>query len=148
MKKRMMALGTAALLMALTGAAVAKRTTTVISIDDFCDVFTVTAKGHLVAATDDPNCATGLVGGIFTKVRGIGEAATLAGIFNGDTSTSWTLVLSAPFVTGGTWILYYTQDGVTESFFFEGSYTVVGGADRKSKSGTSFIAGHNTPSLR
>ena len=140
MKKAMTALASAALLMASTGGAAAKPATTIISIDDFCDVFTVTTRGHLVAATDDPNCATGLVGGILTNVKDVGKTATLAGIFNGDTTTSWTVVFSAPFATGGTWILYFTQDGVTENFFFEGTYTVVAGGQRRSKAGASFTS--------
>jgi len=139
MKNLLTTLCTAALLV-WPGGALAKRTTTVISIDDFCDVFTVTAGERLVAATDDPNCATGLVGGIFTKVKGVGDAATLAGIFNGDTTTSWTVVFSAPFVTGGTWILYYTQDGVREHFFFEGSYTVVGAGGHRLRGGRSITS--------
>jgi hypothetical protein len=140
------ALSSVALLMASISGAAARRATTTISIDDFCDVFTVTTKGRYVAATDDPNCATGLVGGIFTKVKGVGNAATLGGIFNNDTTTSWTVVFSAPFVTGGTWILYFTQDGVTENFFFEGSYTVVDAKGRHFKTGPSFTAGRHQDS--
>jgi hypothetical protein len=129
MKKTVFALAIATAITAPNGSAFAKPVVTTISIDDFCDVLTVTQKGDRVAMTEDPNCAVGLGGGLVVKTKQIGEAADFSTFYPNDGSGMvFNLLLSEPFVTGGTWILYETQDGVTENFFFEGTYTVGGAA--------------------
>jgi len=115
--------------LASTGSAMAAPTT--ISFDGYCDVWTITptTPPTVVGVEYDPNgtCETFRGIGDIARVRGFGRAAAIGGVFNsGDPNAVYITTISEPLVTGGTFNVYYTLDGVTANFSHSGTYTVVG----------------------
>jgi len=85
-----------------------------ISIDGYCDVFTVWEFGKKwVTLTNDPSSCEAANGvGKMTKNKFFGTAASAGLTLNGDGSTGLFAEASYPFVTGGTVNLYVSDDGI------------------------------------
>jgi hypothetical protein len=113
----------AATLMLLPNVAAAKTKTTIIAFDGYCDVVTINVTGGLVAGKD--SCASGFGGGLITKDAGESGKAIVAGVqFPPEPGYQFVLKLSYPLVTGGTWSLYVTTDGMTLNPYEAGTYTI------------------------
>ncbi|HVU19327.1 MAG TPA: hypothetical protein VHE09_01250 [Rhizomicrobium sp.] len=139
MRKTLLALGAAAALAVSAGGVSADPVT--ITFDTNCTA-TLTTTGNtvsaLLAGSADDNCQTGFGTGYNGKVKSFGNGTGLAVHFSGD-DTNYYLVISMPYVTGGTWRLYNTADGVTLTST-NGSYSVNSAAEvraRRTKSVTS-----------
>lgn len=141
MRKTLLALGAAAALAASAGGALADPVTTTITFDGACNEVTLTETGNNVSATfAGTACEPGLGTGYNGKFKPIFKNTGMTVHFNSDPN-SYYLTLSAPYVTGGTWILYSTADGATVTKT-TGTYTVSTGDDvqaRGTKSITSFL---------
>ena len=121
--KAMMVLAVSAL--ALTAGIVpAASKTYAISLDGHCDVITLTVKGTLVAGTDASSCAAGFGGGLIGKVKGFGDAIVAGVQFTAKSGNQFVFQVQWPLVTGGSWILYDTTDGVHLTQLESGTYTV------------------------
>jgi hypothetical protein len=107
------ALGMAACVI-LPSAASAKFKIRTISVDGYCDVFTVWEFGKKwVTLTNDPSsCETANGVGKMTKNKFFGTAASAGLTLNGDGSTGLFAEASYPFATGGTVNLYVSNDGI------------------------------------
>jgi hypothetical protein len=126
---------TLAALVVTTGGAFAKNNATTISLNDFCDVLTIQHNAVLKTAltvTDDPNCEPFFGAGFVGKVKKIGNSAVI-GVHVAGATEEFVFRIDYPFVTGGSWVLYGTQDGVTLTAFAGDTYTVDGIAARGSK---------------
>lgn len=124
-------LAVAAVLASTGGSALAAPTT--ISFDGYCDVWTITPSDRpLVAAVEsdpDGTCETFRGIGDLGRIRGFGHAVAIGGVFSsGDPNAVYVTTISEPLVTGGTFNVYYTLDGVAVNLSHSGTYTVVGAA--------------------
>jgi hypothetical protein len=140
-RKTLLALGAAAALAASAGGASADPVTTTITFDGACNEVTLTATGSNVSASfAGTACEPGLGTGYNGKSKPILNNTGMTVHFNSDPN-SYYLMLSAPYITGGTWILYSTADGATVTQT-TGTYTVSTGDEvhaRSAKSITSFL---------
>jgi len=139
-RKTLLALGAAAALAVSAGGAWADPVTTTITFDGACNEVTLTANGGNVSASfAGTACEPGLGTGYNGKFKHLNSTGMTVQ-FNSDPN-SYYLMLSAPYITGGTWILYSTADGATVTKT-TGTYTVSTGDDvhaRGTKSITSFL---------
>jgi len=130
-------IGAAICILAATGSASAGPKATTISLDNVCDVLTIARnkilKTAVVLKEDNPECE-GLYGaGFIGKVKTFGNVAVI-GLRGGLVADEeYVLKLSYPFVTGGSYILYGTADGVNLIGFAGGTYTVNGAPVRGAK---------------
>jgi len=124
----------AAALPILTGNAHAAFKTANLSIDNFCDVYTVSVQDKKLAAASENNadCSTFIGGGRVAKAKGVGKVAEIGGDFSGNGSTIFVIDFQYPFVTGGAWNMYATTDGSVMQTVSTGTYTVVDSPARKS----------------
>ena len=129
----------AALVMATSGAALAKSKTETISLNGHCDVLTLHIDKNAVAGTDDPDCAQGFGAGFIGKIKGFGNAIVAGVQFSEEPGEQVVLRVQYPLVTGGSWDLSATSDGVSFSEIESGTYTVQGTA-AKGPRGTASIA--------
>jgi hypothetical protein len=129
----------AAVLIALSGTASAKSKTETISLDGHCDVLTLHINKIAVAGTDAADCAQGFGAGFVGKVKGFGNAIVAGVQFSEEPGTQLVFRVQYPLVTGGSWDLSATSDGVTFSKLESGTYTVEGTA-AKGPRGTTSIA--------
>ncbi len=129
----------AAVLVALSGAASAKSKTQIVSLDGHCDVLTLKIDKTSVAGTDDPDCAEGFGAGFIGKVKGFGNAIVAGVQFAEEPGVQLVLRVQYPLVTGGSWDLSATSDGVSFSEIESGTYTVQGTAAKGAKGSTPVI---------
>jgi hypothetical protein len=115
-----------ALLITSTCVAAGKTKTSVISLGGkFCVQATVYVKNDVsVTASENDNCQTYIGEGFVGVVKGQGKIATIGGLSNQYPGDQITINLQYPFVTGGSYTVYYTTDGVTMSVLGSGTYTV------------------------
>lgn len=118
----------AAVLVALGGGASAKPKTQIISLNGHCDVLTLHIDKNAVAGTDDPDCAQGFGAGFIGKVKGFGNAIVAGVQFSEEPGAQLVFRVQYPLVTGGSWDLSATSDGVSFSEIESGTYTVQGTA--------------------
>ena len=121
-------------LLATTGTALADGKTT-ISLDGYCDVLSIAKNKVLktaLTATDDPNCEALFGAGFVGDVKKIGNSAII-GMHVSGAQEEFVFRIDYPFVTGGSWVLYGTQDGVNLTAFAGDTYTVDGAPARGSK---------------
>jgi len=142
MKK--LVLCTLAALAMTTGGAQAKTKTVTVTLDGFCDTFTITAdKENVGLSSTNSECDPGIGSGYIGKVKQHGNYADLGAILNGDASSHWVIGLQYPLVTGGSFTFGFTTDGITiGNDILTGPYTVNGTpsqGQRGSKSITSTI---------
>ena len=109
----------------LPSAASAKFKIRTISIDGYCNVFTVWEFGKKwVTLTNDPaSCETASGVGKMTKNKFLGTAASAGVTLNGDGSTPLFAEASYPFVTGGPVNVYYSDVGIFKELLTT-TYTV------------------------
>jgi len=121
-------------LLASTGMAAAA-TVTLITLDGWCNAYRF-SKAHGLYALKDLSCTNAFGDGIAAKVRGEGSNLIIALTDPGTVGYQFEYVFSQPFVTGGTWTLYYTNDGLHVVRHLSGTYTVVTGAGQHPELGT------------
>jgi len=135
------ALATAAVIMVASNGSAAKGTTktTYIQLDGYCDVFTLTVFPWHQAGEWDSACdGVDAVGsGMEGKVTGVSpKDLTIGETYFGDTSSTYLWNIEYPLITGGTWSIYKSSDGVNFSYFNGGTYTIVtAGAKPSSQAG-------------
>ena len=132
---------TAAVLIALGGAASAKPKTQTISLNGHCDVLTLHINKTAVAGTDDPDCAQGFGAGFIGKVKGFGNAIVAGVQFSDEPGVQLVIRVQYPLVTGGSWDLSATSDGVSFSEIESGTYTVSGTAAKGPRGSASIAQG-------
>lgn len=130
----------ASALLLLAGQADARTRSTIISLDGMCDVVTVTVADKDLAAAletdEDGRCETFLGGGRIAKTKDGAHIADIGGVLNSVASAAFTLDIQYPMVTGGSWQLYRTGDGIHMQLLLEGTFTVVGAPGASLRSGT------------
>lgn len=115
----------AAVVIATTGAAAAKSKSYVIALGGkFCVTANVNVKGIAITANENDSCQTYIGEGFVGKLKGQGTVATIGGLSNKYAATEITIVLQYPFVTGGSYTVYDTTDGMTMNELGSGTYTV------------------------
>jgi len=121
------------------GSALAK--THHITLDGYCDSFTITDNGAGVnSIADDPNTCTTWYGvGIGVKQKGVGKVSSFGMLAPDVTGTSYYVTFTTPFVTGGTFNMYITNDGLGGDGFLAltDTYTVTDGATQRGRGKTS-----------
>lgn len=118
----------AAFLALSVGSAEAKSTT--ISLDSFCDVLTITqnklVKTAFVLKEDSTDCENFFGAGFSGKVKVLGHQIVI-GLRGGTLQDEeYVMAIDYPFVTGGSFTIYGTSDGVNLSGFAHETYTVNG----------------------
>jgi hypothetical protein len=127
---RILAIAAVALMTAATGAAAKGHGTTTISLDNVCDVLVfkknTILKTALEMSQSNTDCEDLHGAGFFGKVSTFGKVAVI-GLRGGSIpDEEYVLEIAYPFVTGGQYILYGTEDGTSLSAFAGGTYTVGG----------------------
>lgn len=119
---------------AATGAASAG--SAILTLDGFCNAYKI-KKADAGYALTDTGCSSAIGGGVSGKLKGTGKNAIIALTDPASPGFQFEFTFSSPFVTGGTWSLYSTNDGVTFGLLTSGTYTVGAPAQRGLKSVTS-----------
>jgi hypothetical protein len=132
--KRILFVGAVALSMCAGTAATAK--TVSISFDGLCDGLDMIVNKDTRTAVEVGNgCDEGAHFGAGTigKIKDRGNAITFGVNLHGKgvDTYQYIYVISYPFVTGGAWSNFFTQDGKTISRISTGTYTVSGAAARR-----------------
>jgi hypothetical protein len=109
-----------------------------ISFDGLCDgLDMIVNKDTRMALEVGNGCDEGAHFGAGTigRIKGQGNAITFGVNLHGKgvDTYQYIFVISYPFVTGGAWSNFYTQDGKTFSRISTGTYTVNGGARHQTK---------------
>ena len=130
-------LGAAALAIMCAGSAASAKTVS-ISFDGLCDGLDMIVNKDTRTAVEVGNgCDEGAHFGAGTigKIKGRGNAITFGVNLHGKgvDTYQYIYVISYPFVTGGAWSNFFTQDGKTISRISTGTYTVNGAARHGSK---------------
>ena len=136
---RRISLAVLTLLFAAAGAEARPRTTE-ISLDGYCNIYHVTINGVVAAAQDTPGCSGNFGGGLVATVKGFGKSVDLAIQDPSSPGVQLMLELSYPFVTGGTFRLWQTTDGINFQDALDGTYSISTAPDRGAKSATSVTA--------
>ncbi len=137
--RRILALGAAAFV-ASTGLANARGRAADISLDSYCNIYHITVTGVLAAAQDTPSCSGNFGGGLVATVKGFGKSVDIALQDASNPGVQLMLELSYPFVTGGTFHLYQTTNGITFSDALDGTYSISTAPERGEKSAVSATA--------
>jgi hypothetical protein len=114
------------------GGAFAKSQTTVIRLDAHCDVYSITVDGENIGLSENnPVCDVGIGSGYIGTLKKRGQYAIVGAIFNNDATAHIVIGLQYPLVTGGSYTVGYTLDGVhIHNHRASGTYTVSGTASR------------------
>jgi len=111
-----------------------------ITFDGACNTATITTAGESVnAVLGGTHCGSGYATGLNGRTVD-GNFSGMAILFYND-DASYFLMLSRPYVTGGSWVLYKTTSGLRGTST-HGTYTVGGTAEhhpRGSRSITSLV---------
>ncbi len=91
-------------------------------------------------AQDTPSCSGNFGGGLVATVKGFGKSVDIALQDASNPGVQLMLELSYPFVTGGTFHLYQTTNGITFSDALDGTYSIDTAPERGEKSGVSATA--------
>jgi hypothetical protein len=142
--KKFFALAAVALI-ATSGAALAKGKTT-ISLDGYCDVLTIHQNKVLKTAYTMAETVDGCEGfygnGFRGNVKPFGNVV-MFGLRGGSLpDEEYVIEMSYPFVTGNSFIIYGTSDGVNLIAVTGGTYTVNGTSVRGAKPVLSVPAKH------
>ena len=114
----------AAALLVLPGVAQAK--IPVLDLGGVCHALMIRVQHAQVNGFSHFTCETGNFVGIVGKVRGSAERSVIASIQMRDQPDGqFLLQVSYPLVDGGTWSLYYTNDGYRMKLYQSGTYTVL-----------------------
>ncbi len=109
---------------------------TTLSLDGFCNDYRIKKSGDGYALHDN-GCSSGYGGGLLANLKGTGKNAIIAVTDPASPGMQFEYTFSYPFVTGGTWSLYSTNDGETFNFLTSGTYSIGAPAERGTKSATS-----------
>ncbi len=131
--RKILALG-AAILLASAAAATAHGKVYEISLDGYCNIYNTQISGVLVAAQDTPSCSGNFGGGLLATVKGFGKSADIALQDPSNPGVQLMLELSYPFVSGGTFHLYQTTNGITFTDALDGTYSLDTAPERGEKS--------------
>ena len=137
--KKILALGALALV-ASTAAADARGKVYDISLDGYCNIYHIQVTGVLAAAQDTPSCSGNFGGGLVATVKSFGKSVDLALQDQSNPGVQLMLELSYPFVTGGTFHLYQTTNGITFTDELDGTYSIDTAPERGAKSAVSATA--------
>ncbi len=137
--KKILVLGALALL-ASTGAACAHGKVYDISLDGYCNIYHIQVTGVLAAVQDTPSCSGNFGGGLLATVKGFGKSVDVALQDQSNPGVQLMLELSYPFVTGGTFHLYQTTNGITFTDALDGTYSIDTAPERGEKSAVSATA--------
>lgn len=132
-----------AILLAGTAGAIAKPT--VISLNGNCDVLTIAKDKPLktaLLATDDPDCVSLHGAGFIGRIQKIGNSAIIGMQGPAFAGRQFVFRIDYPFVTGGSWVLYSSDDGVHLSALAGDTYTVESGAVHKAGLKPAISAAH------
>ena len=127
-------------LLASCGAAGAHGKVYDISLDSYCNIYHIQVTGVLAAAQDTPSCSGNFGGGLLATVKGFGKSVDIALQDQSNPGVQLMLELSYPFVTGGTFHLYQTTNGITFTDALDGTYSIDTAPERGEKSGVSATA--------
>jgi len=117
----------------------ASAATTKLTFDGACNTATITTSGESEdAVLGGKHCEAGFATGLNGKTTD-GKFSGMAILFYGDPA-SYFLMLTKPYVTGGSWFLYKTTNGVNASLA-SGTYSV-GGAAEHHRQGRQSITAH------
>jgi hypothetical protein len=132
MKKFLVALTAAAVVALPASHAMAKKKTVTVTLDGFCDSFTITNSGGVYSAADDTaTCSTWYGTGLGGKLKPDGKAISFGLISPSNPATSYYVTFSYPFVTGGAFKMYITNDGNGDGVLaLTDTYTVAGTPSR------------------
>lgn len=116
----------AAVAVLASGGASAKTQSYTISLGgQFCVVANVNVKGTQVTANENDSCQAYVGGGFLATItKKGGKQAIIGGVSNQFPGAEVVINLSYPFVTGGSYSVYATGDGVTLTKVGSGNYTV------------------------
>jgi hypothetical protein len=106
------------LVLASAGAASAKN----ISFDGYCDGMNIKVTSTSAVATST-GCATGVNEGVSGKVDKLANLI-LSSTNYGSATVAETYVLEYPLRTGNSFTVYITTDGITQTLFSTGTYTM------------------------
>lgn len=122
--KRILALGTAALIASASGASAGHGITKDIHLDGYCNIYHINITAGLANAQDTPGCSGTYGGGLVATVKDTGKTVTLAIQDASSPGVQRMLVLSYPFTTGGTFKLYETTNGLNFHLALDGTYSL------------------------
>ena len=97
--------------------------------DQFCDVITITVFPWHQAGTYDNSCdgVNAIGSGMEGRVTGVSpKDLTIGETYFGDPNSTYLLNIQYPLVTGGSWSIFKSPDGVNFTAFSSGTYTVIG----------------------
>ena len=129
----------AAVLVAMTAQAEARRVND-ISLDGYCNIYHLVQSGALMSVQDTPSCSSTYGGGVIGSVKGDGKAVVVALQDPSFPGVQRMLELSYPFVTGGVFKLYETNDGNNFHLALDGTYSLDNAPERGAKSAVSVTA--------
>ena len=107
-------------------------TTHTISLDGYCDVFTLTTQDRgqklwSFESIDTGGCEKGFGFGGVSKAKSLGNGAfaNMGGVlFHYGDKLLWALQIQVPVQTGGKWYVFNSTDGVRFTEINTGTYTV------------------------
>ncbi|HTU00140.1 MAG TPA: hypothetical protein VMF58_18975 [Rhizomicrobium sp.] len=124
--------GIAGLLLSAAAASAA----THIALDGYCNNYAIRHGEFNHYAIKDTGCSAGFGGGLLGSIKGVGKQLILALQDPSSNHTQFEFIFSYPLVTGGSWELYDSTDGVTFNALAGGTYTVGTPAARSTRSAT------------
>jgi len=133
MKKALLV--SAALLVALASAAEARPVTKAIRLTGYCNVYSITTSGATAWVQDTPSCSGNFGGGVVGSAKLFGKSINLAMQDASNPGVQLMLVVSYPFVTGGTYKLYQTTTGTNFVDEIDGTYTLDAAPDSEPAGG-------------
>lgn len=138
MKRLLLATATMLAVACTASAAMAAKAS--ISFDTLCDGMDIIVKSGQVALETGNGCDVGANFGAGTigKIKGRGKTITFGVNLSakGGEGYQYIYVIDYPFVTGGTWTNFFTQDGkTTGGRQGGGTYTVITGDKPRDRNG-------------
>lgn len=96
---------------------------TTITLDGYCNAYAF--RYHTGQFTmKDTGCSTAIGGGFLASVHGEGKTAVMALTDPASDGVQFVFKFSYPFVSGGTWNLYSTTDGIHLNTLLSGNYSI------------------------
>jgi hypothetical protein len=110
----------ALVLLASTAAASAA---TIVALDGFCNAYAV-RNDHGTISVKDTACSEGFGAGFLASIKSEGKTLVVGLQDPANPHTQFVFKFSYPLITGGTWSLYDTTDGVHTVPLVSGNYTL------------------------
>lgn len=126
--------------LALTASSGAAQAVTKISLDGYCNVYSIRNQTGTMAMKDT-GCSNAIGGGFLTTIKTQGKTAVFGLHDPGNGDVQFVFQFSYPFVTGGTWSLFSTADGLHLNPVLSGQYTIAVPNGEKAQSGTRSVTG-------